>query len=56
MLVDGFPRNLAQQREFEEAVSMLASKLAAVLCMMPNTASRSQNPYSFYSSTILKKS
>jgi hypothetical protein len=27
--VDGFPRNLAQRREFEEAVSMLASKLAA---------------------------
>lgn len=56
MLVDGFPRNLAQRREFEEAVSMLASKLAAVLCMMPNTASRSQNPYSFCSSTVLKKS
>jgi UMP-CMP kinase len=33
MLVDGFPRNLAQRREFEEAVSMLASKLAAVLCI-----------------------
>jgi adenylate kinase family enzyme len=34
MLVDGFPRNLAQQREFEEAVSMLASKLAAVYFSM----------------------
>jgi UMP-CMP kinase len=33
MLVDGFPRNLAQRREFEEAVSVLASKLEAVLCM-----------------------
>jgi adenylate kinase len=33
MLVDGFPRNLAQRREFEEVVSMLTSKLAAVLCM-----------------------
>lgn len=30
ILVDRFPRNLAQRREFEEAVSMLASKLAAV--------------------------
>jgi hypothetical protein len=30
MLVNGFPRNLAQQREFEEVVSMLASKLVAV--------------------------
>jgi UMP-CMP kinase len=28
MLVDGFPRNLAQRREFKEAVGMLASKLA----------------------------
>jgi adenylate kinase family enzyme len=35
MLVDGFPRNLAQRREFEEVVSMLASKLAAVLCVLP---------------------
>jgi len=35
MLVDGFPRNLAQRREFEEAVSMLASKLAAVLYIPP---------------------
>ena len=34
MLVDGFPRNLAQRREFEEAVSMLASKLAAVYFSM----------------------
>lgn len=34
MLVDRFPRNLAQQREFEEAVSMLASKLAAVYFSM----------------------
>lgn len=33
MLVDGFPRNLAQRRGFEEAVSMLTSKLAAVLCV-----------------------
>jgi len=33
ILVDGFPWNLAQRREFEEAVRMLASKLAAVLCM-----------------------
>lgn len=33
MLVDGFPRNLAQRRGFEETVSVLARKLAAVLCM-----------------------
>jgi hypothetical protein len=33
MLVDGFPRNLVQRREFEEVVSMLASRLATVLCM-----------------------
>jgi UMP-CMP kinase len=32
MLVDGFPQNLAQRREFEEAVSILASKLAATYC------------------------
>src|SRR5882672_3150878 len=56
MLVDGFPRNLAQRREFEEAVSMLASKLAAVYSLCPNAASRSQNPYSFSSSTAPKKS
>jgi hypothetical protein len=35
MLVDGFLPNLAQRREFEEAVSMLASKLAAVYFSMP---------------------
>jgi adenylate kinase family enzyme len=34
MLVDGFPRNLAQRREFEEVVSMFASKLAAVYFSM----------------------
>jgi adenylate kinase family enzyme len=34
MLVNGFPRNLAQQREFEEVVSMLASKLVAVYFSM----------------------
>jgi UMP-CMP kinase len=33
MLVNGFPRNLAQRSEFEEAVSMLVSKLSAALCM-----------------------
>jgi hypothetical protein len=33
MLVDGFPRNSEQRREFEEAVSMLTSKLVAVLCV-----------------------
>jgi len=57
VLVDGFPRNLAQRRGFEEAVSMLASKASSkctTLC--PNAASSSQNPDSFYSSTVLKKS
>jgi adenylate kinase family enzyme len=33
MLVDGFPRNLAQRREFEDTVSVLASKLVVVFCM-----------------------
>jgi adenylate kinase family enzyme len=34
ILVDGFPRNLAQRREFEEVVSILASKLAAMYFSM----------------------
>jgi adenylate kinase family enzyme len=42
MLVDGFPRNLAQRREFEEVVSMLTSKLAAVLCMYYSMSWRSK--------------
>jgi UMP-CMP kinase len=33
ILVDGFPRRPAQQREFEEKVSMLESTPVAVLCM-----------------------
>lgn len=28
VLVDGFPRNTSQRREFEEVVNMFASKLA----------------------------
>jgi hypothetical protein len=43
--VDRFPRNLAQRREFEKAVSMLANKLGAGLCsttLCPNIASRLQ--------------
>ena len=58
MLLDGFPRNLAQRRGFEEVVSMLARKLAAVLYIPAYvlTASSSQNPYSFCSSTVLKRS
>lgn len=60
ILVDGFPRNSAQRREFEEAVNMFASKLAAAYCvcttLCTNAASSSQNLFSFYSSTAPKKS
>jgi adenylate kinase family enzyme len=59
ILVDGFPRNLEQQRVFENTVSMLASKLAAAcyiyITLYTNVASSSQNLYLFYSSTVLKK-
>jgi adenylate kinase family enzyme len=38
ILIDGFPRNLEQQREFERAVSILGSKLAVAfvcVCVFP---------------------
>jgi len=60
ILVDGFPRNLEQQREFEEAVSMLASKLAAAcfvyISLYTDATSSSQNLCSFCSSTVPRKS
>lgn len=61
ILIDGFPRNLEQQREFERAVSILGSKLAvAFVCvcfsLYTNAASSSQSLCSFCSSAVLKRS
>lgn len=56
ILVDGFPRNLEQLRQFE-AASILSNNLIAILCyVFTNAASSLQNPNSFYFSTVPRKS